>query len=125
MKHAVYNDQHKRAAKSLLYALTLGGRNDWLHFKQIIKLRLSEKERAALAFAALRSLSIEERENVARKAVDVDLIGPPLPPFSDVEQDASWWAERASIVEKETYLMTILQNLPANDKQQLEQYLAG
>ena len=120
-----YKDRHKRTARSFLYALALDEVNGWLSLKSIMMARMSEKERASLAYTALRSLNEEQRESVARHAVDVDLIGPPMPPWSDLREDATWWTQRASLAEKETYLLTIYEHLPKKDKKEFAQYLAG
>ncbi|WP_456386280.1 hypothetical protein [Profundibacter sp.] len=47
---------HKRVAKTLGYALTLGGEASWHGFTIVLLARLTEPERAALALAALNSL---------------------------------------------------------------------
>lgn len=49
-------DGHKRAAKALGFALTIATERAWLGLSNILEHRLSTEERAALAFAALRSL---------------------------------------------------------------------
>lgn len=60
---------HKRAAKTLGYALTLGDEAAWHGFTIVLLARLTEHERAALAFAALNSLE----HNNAYKTASVAL----------------------------------------------------
>ncbi len=78
-------DEHKRAARSLGYALTLGTSDAWLDFKTIIAARLSKEERAGLAFAALRALDDETR---------------------------AWWAAVATVPERKAYLWHGFWSLP-------------
>ncbi|WP_370049322.1 MULTISPECIES: hypothetical protein [Salipiger] len=47
---------HKRVARMLGFALTLGDEAGWHGFHTVLKARLTREERAALAFAALKSL---------------------------------------------------------------------
>ncbi|MEY8842038.1 hypothetical protein AB9K41_23665, partial [Cribrihabitans sp. XS_ASV171] len=56
---------HKRAAKALGYALTLGGFDAWRDASAIWSARLAPDERAAVAWAALTALSREDAEKVA------------------------------------------------------------
>jgi len=62
---------HKRAAKTLGYALTLGDVTAWHGFTIVLLARLTERERAALAFAAFNSLD----HNNAYKTASVALFG--------------------------------------------------
>lgn len=48
---------HKRTAKSVGYALTLGDADGWHGLSQVLTARLTPAERAALAYAALQSLN--------------------------------------------------------------------
>jgi len=51
---------HKRMAKALGYALTLGTPSAWYNFRAILLLSMSDVERAALAYAVLGSLSPDQ-----------------------------------------------------------------
>ena len=64
-------DSHKRAAKSLGFALTLGTESAWHSLTIILMARLTEAERAQLAFATLNSLS----ENHAYMTASAALFG--------------------------------------------------
>lgn len=62
---------HKRAAKMLGYTLALGDEAAWHGFTIVLLARLTERERAALAFAVLNSLD----HNNAYKTASVALFG--------------------------------------------------
>jgi hypothetical protein len=64
-------DGHKRVAKMLGYSLTLGDAAAWHGFTIVLLARLTEPERAALAFATLNSLN----HNNAYKTASVALFG--------------------------------------------------
>jgi len=64
-------DRHKKAAKGLGFALTLGTESAWHSLTIILMARLTEAERAALAFATLNSLS----ENHAYMTASAALFG--------------------------------------------------
>ena len=52
--------EHKAAARSLGFALTLGDFESWQAFSAVIEARLSEPECAAVAFSVLRSQPPEQ-----------------------------------------------------------------
>lgn len=58
-------DRHKRAARAFGYALTLGDESAWDGFAVILLARLTDRERGALAYTALRSLSTEQAMIIA------------------------------------------------------------
>ena len=59
---------HKAVARAIGYALTLGDEAAWHGLTIVLMARLSDQERAALAFAALMSLSDEHASAVAEVA---------------------------------------------------------
>ncbi len=61
---------HKRAARLLGYALTLGNGATWWMFAALISIILTSKERAALAFMALNALDYDEAVMVADEALN-------------------------------------------------------
>ncbi len=61
-------DRHKRAARTLGYALTADAPDVWGQASAIFSARLTRLELAALAFAALRALDGEAREMVFEAA---------------------------------------------------------
>lgn len=60
--------EHVRAARMLGYTLTLGDYAAWAGFITFLMIRLTRQERAALAFAALRSLPTDDRKAAAEAA---------------------------------------------------------
>ncbi|OSQ46760.1 hypothetical protein [Marivita geojedonensis] len=65
---AFAKSDHKRVARCVGYALTLGNEAAWHGLTTVLISRLSDQERAALAFAALMSLSDEHASAVAEVA---------------------------------------------------------
>ncbi len=68
-------DNHKRIAKVLGFALTLGTESAWHGLTIILMARLSEAERASLAFASLNSLSEKHAYMTASAALFGTLYG--------------------------------------------------
>ncbi|MDF0599921.1 hypothetical protein P1J78_04170 [Psychromarinibacter sp. C21-152] len=60
---------HKRASQLLGYTLTLGDFDAWIGFAFLIRIILSPAERAALAYAALRSLDDDDAMATAETAI--------------------------------------------------------
>lgn len=60
---------HKKVSRSIGYALTLGTTAAWHSLTVILIARLTEAERAGLAYAALRSLDKDNAYDVATLAV--------------------------------------------------------
>lgn len=67
-KHA--KPAHKRAARTLGYALTCGTEATWWLFAALIGMILTPEERAALAFMALSALDYDDAIIVADIALD-------------------------------------------------------
>lgn len=63
--------RHLGVTRALGYVLTLGTVEGWSDFCAIITAHLSDEERAALAFWALRSLDPEHADIVMREAFDL------------------------------------------------------
>ena len=117
---------HRRVGRYVNIALILGDPEHWLHLKTILRGLLTTRERAALAFAAMRSLSEAYRLKVAINAIpEWAEFGSPLPTFHDVADDARWWAANISIQERKTYLMACLNHLSEFDRRDLTNHLAG
>lgn len=60
--------EHKKVARAIGYALTLGTESAWHGLTIVLMARLSDEERAALAYAALTSLGDEHASAVAEVA---------------------------------------------------------
>ena len=61
--------EHKKVVRTIGYALTLGDEAAWHGLTIVLMVRLSDEERAALAFAALKALNDEHASAVAEVAV--------------------------------------------------------
>lgn len=105
------NRQHLGTVRALGYALTHGSHDGWLAFRRIITLRLSNDERAALAFCGLRSLADEHAEIVMRAAGDLmepqrtDGAGAPISPLFNAMHEATFWAGIAAPAELDAYCL--------------------
>ena len=62
-------DAHKRIAKAVGFALTIGTPAAWHNLSILLLARLSEAERAGLAYSALRSLDEDNAYSVASLAI--------------------------------------------------------
>lgn len=103
------------ACDALGAALVLGRDPEaWAALGAIWRHRLTEAERAAVAWAALRSLPPDARLAILG-ALDPNA-GPPLPPIQPPMQAARWWATIASRAELRAYAAAAFQALPASDR---------
>ena len=64
------NKHHTRAGNVLTYVLVLGDYQSWQAASALWATMLSNKERAALAFAALKSLPYEQAVMTANAAIN-------------------------------------------------------
>ncbi len=94
---------HKKAARVLGFALVLGDSGGWEAASAIWQARLTETERTALAWAALRALDEDHVREVAN-AVLQDA-GAPLPPFTSPMLEAAFWVDTASPAELDAYAL--------------------
>ncbi len=81
-------------SRMLGYCLTLPTAEAWSDFATVAVAQLTPPERAALAFAALNSLSPDDAEMTA--AASIGSAGAPLPAFLGGMDDARFWASCAS-----------------------------
>jgi hypothetical protein len=97
-------DNIKRVSRSLGYALWLDSFNDWFTFSAILQARLDTRQRAALAFMALKTLDAD----TAAQTVDAALnsgAGMPMVPLASHMDQAAWWADRAEPDELDAYVL--------------------
>ena len=121
---AEMDDAHRRVGRYVSIALIVGDPEHWLHLKTILRGLLTTRERAALAFAAMRSLSEDDRTKVAINAIpEWAELGAPLPTFLDVADDGRWWAENASPKEIEAYLLACFNALQRHRQIEFGQYI--
>ncbi|WP_417210003.1 hypothetical protein [Antarctobacter sp.] len=105
---------HKRLSKMLGYTLTLGGAEAWSGFSDVAAARLSTEERAALAYAALRSLHPDHAELTARAAIHA--AGAPIPAFLGQMVEARSWAAFASRAELKCYAAAAFEAMSDGDQ---------
>jgi hypothetical protein len=115
---------HRRVGRYVSIALIVGEAQHWIYLKTILRGLLTPRERAALAFAAMRSLSKDNRLKVAINAIpEWAEFGSPLPTFLDVADDARWWAANASPKEIDAYLLACFNALQRHRQIEFGQYI--
>lgn len=99
---------HLKAARMLGYSLIMGTPEGWIGFARWAAIRLEPHERASLAFAALRSLDGETAARTVEAAFEPEGgAGMPIAPFTDFEDEAAFWADRAEPDELAAYAVAI------------------
>ena len=103
---------HKSVSRGVGCALTRGTADAWLGLVTVLRGRLSDDERAALAFAALKPLG----DDTALLTIEAACkgLGLPLLPGADVEGDARWWAARAMPAERDAYCVAAFETMPSD-----------
>ncbi len=112
-----YSKRYERARGAIQCALVSQDQpKAWRGLETVLKARLTPYERACLlssiAGANDPSLLVEVLETV----VPARLVGAPLPTFIDIEADAGWWADLATVPELKAYLSACFLRLPEHDK---------
>ena len=86
------------------FALTLNNSDGWEALGLIVKEYLDEKQRAALAFSVLQYLHEDNILAVAEAALPENT-PPPIAPFVNQMDEASFWADVASEKALEAYCL--------------------
>lgn len=81
---------YKRVAKSVGHALLLGDANAWHGLSVVLTARLTMEERAAMAWAVLRSLPPKHVADVASAVLPDNADTPITPLFSSADEAANW-----------------------------------
>lgn len=119
---------HKRAARTLGYALTSDSPEAWHGLAFVLGARLSVAERGKLAFAALRSLEPDEREVTFQAAQFGEVgggAGVPQPFGAFVMDDARWWAGLANTYERKAYALAAFEALAPADQAAFLSHVQG
>ena len=95
------NPHHASAARMVGHALTLADFDGWAGAVTVLRARLAATERAALAWAALRSLDADDADTVARHYLLG--AGMPAPTFDEAKGEAALWAASAAKRELRAY----------------------
>jgi hypothetical protein len=101
-------------ARELGYALTLRRGYGWQAFTDLAATKLADTERAALAFAALQSLSPDLAELTAAHVLGA--AGCPLPPFLSGMDEARLWAASATTKEHKAVALAAFEALAPRDR---------
>lgn len=104
-------DKIKRVARCVGYAAWLDTPDTWLGLPVILAARLEPHQRAALAYAALRSLSGEHAAAVC-DAVLPSEAGQPIAPLFNQMNEAAFWADMADPEELEAYCLASFNAMP-------------
>jgi hypothetical protein len=107
----------------LSHALTLGDSDTWLGFADVIAARLTDGERAAMAFAALVTLDADQVDGVISAATGAT--GGPSPAFLNAAEELSWWAGFASSHEIDAGAVACVNAMPLPRRQAFLRYLTG
>ena len=110
-----YQNRHKRAARVLTYALTLGDADSWATASAVWATLLEARETAALAFCALKSLSPNHARITAETALE-SAAGPPMPPLLNHMDEATYWADFANDAELKIYALVTYNRMKEPDQ---------
>lgn len=83
--------------------LTLGAAGDRLNFRTVASVRMTEAERAMLAYVALTALSPDASARIAAMAFEA--AGEPSPAFLGGMADARDWASWATLAELKAHAL--------------------
>ncbi|MDQ2091343.1 hypothetical protein [Marimonas arenosa] len=111
------SDRHRRVVSSIGHALTLQHEPEaWSGLGGILRARLTEYERASLLASVAAATETNLVIEVCEAVVPARSAGPPPPALSDVEDDARWWADLATLSELRAYLAACFVRLPARER---------
>ena len=105
---------HKRMSRMLGYCLTLNTADAWSDFCTVAASRLTDAERAALAFSALKSLRPDHSQATAAAALSAGHT--PLPPFLGGMDEARFWAASATPSERKAIALAAFEAMSRTDQ---------
>ena len=108
---ALIQRPHLKVLRTLGYVLNLGTQEAWWGVVPILKARLTVKERAALAFMALKALDRDDAAKTAEAALCIGA-GQPQSPLCDFMDQAAFWADLANPEELEAYCLASFNAMP-------------
>lgn len=106
---------HRRFTVAALALLVADEPRLWAGLPLVLRARLTESERASLAWGALRALPDEARQMVYAAAAE-PRIGPPKPPLLGLADEAASWAEWASRDECRVYALAAARAMAPADR---------
>ena len=108
---------HISAARSIAAALILDLNPSTLDSVAfVLRSRLSPNKRTGLLHAALFAAEVDDVRALMNEILPDYLAGAPLPALLEIEVEANWWADFATLPELRAYLLAIYARLPASDK---------
>lgn len=119
------SDDHKRAAKVLGFALTLGTFDAWRSAGVTWVTSLSKRECAGLAYTALRALDPEDAQTVATSVLGDGPAGAPIASLDDHIEDAALWTGLADPDELEAYCLACFEAMPAGRQAAFLEFVQG
>ena len=90
--------------------------NAWLDLENILRARLTSYERACLLTSVVAAADKDLLFHVLETLVPARLFGVPLPVAFEIEGDARWWAERATLPELKAWATACFVRLPKGDR---------
>lgn len=118
-----YADQHKRAARCIVHALTLGDYDAWEATSAVWAARLTDQERAAITFAALKSLKPEQAATVVEAVFNSSAV--PFPPLVSSADEAAHWASSAEYADIKACTLAGFNRLTSPDRAALLNHVQG
>jgi len=113
-------DRHKRATRALGFGIIADSPETWADVGEVLTLRLTAAERAALGFTCLAAVEPQHRAEVALAAChDLPSAGAPLPAFSTPEAEAEGWAALAERRELRAYARACLARLRPDERERI------
>lgn len=117
-------DAYKRVARMVGYSLLLTDADAWHGLTIVLTARLTTKERAAMAWAVLRSLTPDQVVAVA-EAVLPQGVGQPIAPLFNHMDEAAFWADMAEPEALEAYCLASFNAMPATRKAAFLKFVQG
>ena len=121
---AEMDDAHRRVGRYVSVSLIVGEPQHWIYLRTILRGLLTPRERAALAFAAMRSLDANDRIKVAITSIpEWPEFGSPLPTFLHIADGAKCWAANVSPKEIAAYLLACFNAIQRHCQVEFGQYI--
>ena len=112
-------DQYARASRMLGYALTLDDDPEiWDGLALVLALELTRSQKARLFEAVFKATHPDDINLVLSDAMIERPAGSPLPVLVEIDDDARWWADLATLPELKAWVSTCFVRLPYRDQRE-------